>query len=137
MKKEIIHRCIVVAAVAVYLMIAFKDQQNQTCLYACAQIGMMFLYISGVSYICSYVTFPASSFSRGGMLRFMSDRIHPSLPTPFYSAVVSISVFMVLSTVFHSIHSHDNSPFSDSVLLFLSLPCWSSLLSLYECLLQP
>ena len=27
----------------------------------------------------------------------------PSLPTPFYSVLVSISVFMALSTVFHSI----------------------------------
>ena len=46
----------------------------------------------------------------------------PSLPTPFYSVTASVSVFMALSTVFHSIHSPDNSPFSDSV---LSLPYWS------------
>ena len=33
----------------------------------------------------------------------------PSLPTPFYSVLVSISVCMALSTVFHSINSSGNS----------------------------
>ena len=61
--------------------------------------------------------------SRGGDV--MSDINHPSLPTPFYSVLVSISVFMVLSTVFHSINSPDNSPFSHSVLVVLALPYWS------------
>ena len=60
-----------------------------------------------------------------GMLRFMSDINQLSLPTPFYSVPVSVSVFMALSTVFHSINSPDNSPFSDSVLPVLSLPYWS------------
>ena len=40
-----------------------------------------------------------------------------SLPTPFHSVLVSISVFMALSTVFHSENSPGNSPFSHSVLL--------------------
>ena len=48
-----------------------------------------------------------------GMLRFMSDMNQPSLPTPFHSVLVSISVFMALLTVFHSINSPDNSSFSD------------------------
>ena len=56
-----------------------------------------------------------------GMLRFMSDINQPSLPTPCYSVLVSVSVFMVLSTVFHSINSPDNSPFSHSVPLVLFL----------------
>ena len=51
-----------------------------------------------------------------GVLQFMSDINQPSLPTPFYSVLVSISVFMALSTVFHSINSPNNSQFSDSVL---------------------
>ena len=60
-----------------------------------------------------------------GMLRFMSDINQPSLPTPCYSVLVSVSVFMILSTVFHSINSPDNSPFSHfsgliSTLLVLS-----------------
>ena len=57
-----------------------------------------------------------------GMLRFMFDKNQPSLPTPFYSVLVSISVFMVLSTAFHSINFPDNSPLSRSVVpvLFLS-----------------
>ena len=49
------------------------------------------------------------------MSLFMSDINQPSLPTLFYSVLVSISVFMAISAVFHSIISLDNSPFSDSV----------------------
>ena len=37
----------------------------------------------------------------------------PSLPTPIYSLLVSISVFMALSTAFHFINPPDNSPFSE------------------------
>ena len=60
-----------------------------------------------------------------GMLQFMSNINQPSLPIPFYSVLVSTSVFLTLSTVFHSINSPDNSPFSDSVLPVLYLPYWS------------
>ena len=55
----------------------------------------------------------------------MSDINQPSLPTPFKSVLVSISVLMALSTAFHSINSPDNSLFSHSVLQVLSLPYWS------------
>ena len=41
----------------------------------------------------------------------------PSLPNPVYSVLVSVSVFMAPSTVFHPRIFPDNSPFSDSVLL--------------------
>ena len=53
------------------------------------------------------------------------DMNQSSLPTPFYSVLVSVSVFMTLSTVFHSIHSPDNSPLSHFVLPVLFLPYWS------------
>ena len=49
-----------------------------------------------------------------------------SCSNPFYSVMVSVSVHIALSAVFHSINSPDNSPFSDcssgllSVLLILS-----------------
>ena len=78
-------------------------------------------------------------FSVEGMLRFISDTNQPSLPTPFYSVLVSISVFIALSTVFYSINSPDNSPFSHSVLPVLSLPYWffQLYISFYESLLQP
>ena len=69
---------------------------------------------------------PAGSPSRGGDVTvYVFDRNQPSLPAPFYSFLVSISVFMALSTVFHSINSLDNSPFSHTVLPVLSLPYWS------------
>ena len=54
--------------------------------------------------------------SRDRDVTFMSDINQPSLPTPFYSVLVSLSVFKTLSTVFNSINSPDNSSFSDSVL---------------------
>ena len=74
-----------------------------------------------------------------GMLHFMSNMNQPSLPTPFYSVLVSISVFVALSTAFHSITSSDNSLFSDAVLPVSSLPYWSFQLYIYivyESLLQ-
>ena len=42
----------------------------------------------------------------------MSNINQSSLPAPFYSVRVSISVFKALSTVFHAINSPDNSPLS-------------------------
>ena len=69
---------------------------------------------------------PAGSPLRGGDIAvYVADINQPSLPTPFYSIIVSISVFMALSTVFYSIKSPDNSPLSHSVLLVLFLLCWS------------
>ena len=50
------------------------------------------------------------------------DINQPSLPTPFYSVLVSISVFMAFLTVFHSINSPGNPPLSHSVLPVLFPP---------------
>ena len=61
--------------------------------------------------------FPAGSPSRFG------DVAQQSLPSPFF-VLVSVSVFMSLSTVFHSTNSPDNSPLSRSVLLVLFLLYW-------------
>ena len=90
---------------------------------------------------------PAGSPSRGGDVAvYVSDINQPSLPTPFlififlYSVLVSVSVFMVFSTVFHFINSSDNPPLSHSVLPILFLLCWSfstTYISLCESLLQP
>ena len=69
---------------------------------------------------------PHGSPSRGGDVAvYVFDINQPSLPTPFYSVLVSIPVFMALSTVFHYIKSPDNPPLSHSVLPVLSLPYWS------------
>ena len=66
---------------------------------------------------------PMGSPSRGrDVAVHVFDINQPSLPTSFYSVPVSISVFMALSTVFHSINSPDTSPLSHSVLLVLLLP---------------
>ena len=66
---------------------------------------------------------PAGSPSRGGDVAvYVCDINQPSLPTPFYFVLVSITVFMALSTVFHSINYPDNSPLSHSVLVVLFLP---------------
>ena len=73
-----------------------------------------------------------------GMLLFLSFDINQLiLPTPFYSAFMSVSVFMDLSTLFHFINSPSNSPLFHSVLPFFfsfSLPYWSfqPYISLYK-----
>ena len=56
---------------------------------------------------------------------YVLDTNQASLPPLFYSVLVSVSVFMALSTVFHSINSPNNSLLSHSVLPVLSLPYWS------------
>ena len=62
--------------------------------------------------------------SRGGDAAvYVFDINQTSLPTPFYSVLVAVSVFMALSTVFHSINYPDSSPLSHSVLPVLFLPC--------------
>ena len=69
---------------------------------------------------------PKGSPSRGGDVAvYVFDINQSSLPTPFYSVLVFVSVFMALSTVFHSINPPDNSPLSHSVLPVLFLPYWS------------
>ena len=82
---------------------------------------------------------PAGSPSRGGDVTIYGlDINQPSLPTLFI-LFLSVSVFMALSTVFHSINPPDDSPLSRSVLPVLFLPYWSFqlYLSLYESLPQP
>ena len=77
---------------------------------------------------------------RGDVPVYVLDKNQPTLPTPFYSVLVSVSVFRALSTVFHYINSPDNSPQSHSVLPVLFLPYWlvlSTFMSLFESLPQP
>ena len=70
---------------------------------------------------------PAGSPSCGGDVTvYVGDISQPSLPTPFYSVLASVSVFTALSTVFYSMNSPDNSPFSHSVVPVLSLPYYWS-----------
>ena len=66
------------------------------------------------------------SSSRGeDVAVYVFDMNQPSLPTPLYSVLESISVFMALSTVFHSLNFPYNSPLSHSVLPVILLPYWS------------
>ena len=70
---------------------------------------------------------PAGSPSCGrDVTVYVCEINQPSLPTHRYSVLVAISVFMALSTLFHSLNSPDNSPFSHSVLPVLSPPHRSS-----------
>ena len=61
------------------------------------------------------------SLSHGGDVTVYVLDIHmpTELAHSFYSVLVSVSVFMALSTKFHSIISPDNSPLSHSFLLVL------------------
>ena len=80
----------------------------------------------------------AGSPSRGGDVAvYVFDMNQPSLPTPFYSVLMSTYVFMALPTVFHFI--------LQTILRFLTLFFRSyfcligpfNYLSLYENLIQP
>ena len=76
--------------------------------------------------IHTYQPVPAGSPSCGGdvvVYVFYINQV--SLPTQFYSVLVSISVFVTLSTVFPSINSPNNSPLSHYVLPILFQPYWS------------
>ena len=77
--------------------------------------------------------------SRGGNVAVYAFDINQmSLPTPFYSALVSASVFVALSTAFHSINSPDNSPLSHSVLpVFSALLVLPTIYLLVKVLLSP
>ena len=68
---------------------------------------------------------PMGSPSHGGNVTVYIWHKPTKLAHPFLSVLVAISVFMALSTVLHLINSPDNSPFSHSVLVVLSLPYWS------------
>ena len=73
-----------------------------------------------------YRKVPAVSPSRGGDVTvYVYDINQPSLPIPFYSVLVHISVFMALSTVFHSIKKLPT-------FRFFTLFFWS-----YFCLIGP
>ena len=91
-----------------------------------AEKGWLVMHSILLSLTPTLLMAPAGSPSRGGDVTvYVCDINQPSLPTPFYSVLVSISDFMALSTAFHSINSPDNFPFSHSLLPVLSLPFWS------------
>ena len=84
---------------------------------------VLLLFSSSSSSFSSSV--PAGSPScSGDVTVYVPDINQPSLPTPLYSVLMSVSVFMALSTVFHSINSPNNSLLSHSVLPVLFLPHW-------------
>ena len=71
----------------------------------------------------------------GNVAVYVFDINQPSLPTPSCSVLMSVSVFMALSTVFHAINSPNNSPISH--LCFSGLFGPSNYKSLFESLPQP
>ena len=71
----------------------------------------------------AYMDVPADSPSRGGDVAvYVFDISQRSFSTSFYSVLVSFSVFMALSAVFHCVHSINKSLLSHSVLLVSFLP---------------
>ena len=72
---------------------------------------------------CLFIVLAASPSCGGDVAVCIFWHNQPNLPTSFYILLLaSISVFTVLSTVFHSINSPDNSLLSHSVLQVLLLP---------------
>ena len=69
---------------------------------------------------------PTGSPSSGGdVVVYVKDINQSSMPTPFYSVLVSVPIFTTLSAEFYSINCSNNYSLSHSVLLFLFLPYWS------------
>ena len=105
----------VLSFAAIYLFVCFKILKKKSLF----SISCLF----SSSCLCPCL---AGSPSRGGdVVVNVKDINQPSLPTPFHSVLVSISLFMALSTVFQSINSADNCPLFHSVLPVLILPYWS------------
>ena len=89
------------------------------CVGFCIKLHLLAVYLP-----FTYTFVPAGSPSRGGDVTVYVLHINqPSLPT-LYSVLMSVSVFMALSTGFHSINSPDNFPLSHSVPLVLFLTYW-------------
>ena len=96
-------------------------------------LALILFIVVDWAHSCVFVTLfpttvevPMGSPSLGGDVAvFIFEINQPSLPTPLHSALVSVSVLMALSTVFHSINSPDNALLSHSVLPDLFLPYWS------------
>ena len=111
---------------------------NRMCKFQLSWQALSFFVLGSLQLdICelrsaSLVLVPMGSPSRGGDVAvYVFDMINQlSLPTPFYSVLVSISVFMALSTVFRPTNSPGNSLLSHSVLPVLFLPDWSFQLSI-------
>ena len=85
------------------------------------------------------LSIPAGAPPRDGDIAiYVFDIKQLSLSHPFYSLLVSVSVFMALSTVFHSMNSPDNYLFYHSVPpIYFCLFGPFNYRSLYERLLQP
>ena len=85
----------------------------------------MFLFLRAFFFLILYPFILFMSFSGEDATVYVCDTNQPIFPTPFYSVLLSIFVFMALSTVSLSINSPNHSPFSHSVLPVLSVPYWS------------
>ena len=91
-----------------------------------ADLTISYFYWFSLSLYLFLSLVPAGSPSCGrNVAVYIFDMNQLSLPTPLYSVLVSISVFMALSTVFHSTNPPDNSLLSHTVLPILFLPYWS------------
>ena len=84
-------------------------------------LNMIFVPCSCLLYRCPH----RLAFSWWGCYVLYLRHKPTKLAHSFHSVLVSVSVSMVLSTVFHSINSPNNSSLSHSVLLVLFQPYWS------------
>ena len=91
------------------------------------------------SYISCFMVLAGSPSCGGDVTVYVPDINQPSLPAPFYSVLVSVSVFMTFSTVFHSINSPNNCPLTRSLLLilFCFIGPFNYNMFLYKSLSQP
>ena len=107
----------------------FMSGSNQVCTHNISytyrhSAFTLLLWVKSFLHHFLVLVTPRSHLHVVGMSRFTSGINQPSLPTPCYSVLVSVSLFVALSTLFHSINSPANSLFSHFVCPALSLPYW-------------
>ena len=112
-----------------WIVLLWTDEHSQ--IHWSLGFGLWSVRAELSNYTVFWVNVAMVSPSRGGDVAVYVFGINqPSLPTPFYSVLVS--VFMALSTVFHSLNSPGNSPLSHSVRLVLFLSVLSTVFLPYR-----
>ena len=112
------------------IIYCYESLHFSLCIFTCV-ILLILLFCCPQSFTLHKES-PQAHLHMVGMLWF--DINQPSLPTPFYTVLVSVSVFKALSTLFYLINSLDHSLLSDcssslilGLLLFLTIPGYPSL----------
>ena len=88
-------QCVCAELIVCVYMCIFKCVYMYVCVSVCVCVKTI-LHVHASAFLS---VSPMAQLHVMGMLRFISDINQPSLPTPYYFVLESVSVFMALSTV--------------------------------------